>query len=197
MLGKPFQYIVAQWVVDTGGELAVGKGARSPLTELDIAGGIQSSRRPEAFHFFNPPVYIAATLHYNGAVSLPCQQLCRKHTGRAKARYNHRSSERFDPFFHHKRDGLLKLSVPARFFCRLLLVLAQMDNYGAHLENMSPFPGIHRSFSHISIFYFRHTDPQLTASCRHRLRFRLAQRRLHIANEYHKIIHSAASHRHQ
>ena len=60
-------------VVHPGGELAVGKGARAALAELDVGGGGELGGLPEVLHVPGAGVHVPAPLQDNGAQPRPGQ----------------------------------------------------------------------------------------------------------------------------
>ena len=58
-------------IVGAGGQLAVGEGARAPLADLHIGGGVQHPRGPEALHVRRPLLHRTAPLQHNGDDPVP------------------------------------------------------------------------------------------------------------------------------
>ena len=79
-------------VVGAGGQLAVGEGARAPLSELHVGGGIQHAGGPELFHVRRPLLHRAAPLQHDGGQAVPGQEQGGEQPRRAHAR-------------HHRRQG--------------------------------------------------------------------------------------------
>ena len=60
-------------VVHSGGELAVGEGARAPLAELDVGGVGQLAGLPEMLHILCTLIHVPAPLQYDGPQARPGQ----------------------------------------------------------------------------------------------------------------------------
>ena len=71
--GQGLQYRGDAGVMDAGGQLAVGEGARASLAELDVGGGIEGTGAPKALHIPRPLLHRPAPLQYDGGDSVPGQ----------------------------------------------------------------------------------------------------------------------------
>ena len=56
-----------------GVQLAVGKGSRAPLAELDVGRGVQRPGGPEPLHILLPPLHVPPPLQQDGRRTAPGQ----------------------------------------------------------------------------------------------------------------------------
>ena len=70
---KSVQHMADADVVDAGGELSVGEGARAPLAELHVRGLGERSGAPEVLHVSGTLIHIPAPLQHDGGQARPGQ----------------------------------------------------------------------------------------------------------------------------
>ena len=138
----------AQLVVDAGGELTVGKGARAALAKLDVGVGVQLAGGEKVLHCLDPLLQSRTTLQHDGPVPRPgqCQrgeQACRTEAAHHRAAAQWRFGD-FRPECH-----LLGYSNAGRGpgQGRFRTLVFQGDGDGIHQHGLA-VPGIHRKLCH-------------------------------------------------
>ena len=79
-MGNEFQkHLAAAHILDTGGELAIGKRARTALTELDVGAFIKRARAPEILYILRAGIHISPALQHEGTIPGACErERCKK-----------------------------------------------------------------------------------------------------------------------
>ena len=93
-------------IVGAGGQLTVGEGARAPLAELDVGGGVQYAGGPEMLHVGGALLHRAAPLQHNGGQAVAGQKEGGEEPGGAHA-YHHRRQGRGPPHGWENVGGAL------------------------------------------------------------------------------------------
>ena len=148
-------------VVGTGGELAIGKGTSSPLTELDIGLGIQRAALPKGFHILHPLLHRSAAFQQDGPQPSPGQGKGGKEPCRAASHHHRRGGKGAGHLREHigpGRQGQGDLWVPHPGHG--LLLVGKGDVHRHNIVGTPLLPGIDRLAHRKATVELPHRHPQ-------------------------------------
>ena len=153
------QDIPAPRVPDAGGQLAVRKGPRSPLSKLDITFLLQRATGEEGFHRLYPLLHSLAPLQNKGTIALPGQQKTTEHPRRSKTCNHWAVLHGGCPRNRGDWGGLGTEAhlLPERWLHSLL----QLQGDGIQKADSVLPPGIHRAFGCIKALHLLPAQPRL------------------------------------
>ena len=129
-------------VMGSGGQLAVGEGARPALAKLDVGYGVQTAAAPETLHVPGAFFHRTATLQHDGRKTGPGQKQGGKQARRAHAHHHGRVRQ---PDLYFRKYVVLR-GVQGRLFpvrtpqYRLLMVHRHI--HGVHVVNIAFIAGV-------------------------------------------------------
>ena len=147
-------------IVGAGVELPVGKGAGSPLTELDIALGIQNAVGSESLHLLLSRGYFLTPLDHNRPCAGSCQHEGGKHPRRAEAYHQralrHRGCAPPERNRLPIKGDILALSAPDQG----VFIPAHGDGRTERIMDILSTPCIQRTADNPNIPNVLHGDPE-------------------------------------